>query len=376
MNRFGSAIMLCAGCAAVWAQDDFVQGAEARGRLVIPVTLNGAGPFAFLVDTCLPRPVITPQSATYLRLPFEGDTVVRVKSVVCGPIPDHAESMAVEDLTELSQRLGIELAGLLPAHQPGFEVTIDFEAAQVRWARIETDPVPGQEGTQPPALKVDSSGAPCVGVLFGGQHLRSLRVDSAAADGLALNAADLEAIGALRAGTPWLTPDGEPAKGRASAPPSGTRLRIAEIKVGGVTIENPVCLVLGDDESGYLGVGLLRLFRIGLAYEAGRFRAEPLHGDALSDPPLSGYGLALDRFIEGFWTVRVAKGSPAHDAGLRTGDVLLKAGDLALDAAGQTPGAFAKEIERRLLAAPGTTLEVRARGKEDRTVVLTAQTLL
>lgn len=376
MNRFAWVIVLCVGCSAVWAQDDFVQGAEARGRLVLPVTLNGAGPFAFLLDTCLARPVITPQAATYLRLPFEGETVVRVKSVVCGPIPDHAESMAVEDLTELSQRLGIELGGLLPAHQPGFEVTIDFEAAQVRWARIETDPVPGQEGTQPPVLKVDPSGAPCVGVLFGGEHLRSLRIDSAAADGLALNAADLEAMGALRAGTPWLTPDGQQAKGRASTPPAGTRLRIPQIKVGGVTIENPVCLVLDKDEPGYLGVGLLRLFRIDLAYEAGRFQAEPLRGNALSDPPLSGCGIALDRFTEGYWTIRVAKDSSAHDAGLRTGDVLLKIGDLVLDNAGQTPGAFAKEIERRLLAAPGTTLEVRARGKEDRTVVLTAQTLL
>jgi len=376
MSRFGWIVLLWAGCHAVWAQDDFVQGAEARGRLVIPVTLNGSGPFAFLLDTCLPRPVITPQAATYLRLPFEGDTIVHVKSVICGSIPDHGESMAVEDLTDLSQRLGIELAGLLPAHQPGFEVKIDFESAQVRWVRLETEAVSGQEGTQPPSLKVDSVGAPCASVLLCGQHLRALRIDSAAADGLALNTADLEAIGALRAGTPWLTPDGEPAKGRASAPPPGTRLRIAQLKVGGVTIENPVCLVLGENEPGYLGVGLLRLFHIGLAYEAGRFQTEPLRGNALSDPPLSGYGIALDRLTEGYWTIRVAKGSPAHDAGLRTGDVLLKIGDLALETAGQTPGAFAKEIERRLLAAPGTTLEVRARGKEDRTVALTAQTLL
>ena len=349
---------------------------DARGRIVVPVTVNAAGPFAFLLDTCLSRPVITPATATYLRLPVESENLVQVKSVVCGPIPEHGETMAVEDLTDLSQRLGVELAGILPAHQPGFEVVFDFEAAQVRWNRFESAEPPASEGAKPPTLKVDNSGAPCVGVLLCGQHLRELRIDTVAVDGLALPASDLEAIGALRAGAPWLSADGSQEKGRASAPPAGTRLRIAQLKVGGVTVENPVCLVLNDGEPGYIGLGLLRLFRLGLAYEAGRLQVEPLHGAALTDPPLSGYGLSLDHFVEGYWTVRVGKHSPAHEAGLRTGDVLLKVGDLALEAAGQTPGSFAKEIERRLLAATGTTLEVRARGKEDRTVMLTAQPLL
>ncbi len=375
---------LLLGAWAAVAQEDALQAIEARGRLIVPVTINEDGPFSFLLDTCLGNPVITPQTAQYLNLPFEGSEVVRAAAFGCAAIPPHEERLAVEDLGVLSRQLGVELAGLLPAQRPGFEAHLTFEPPRVWWTPLEnpgpetaeTPEIlggPEQAGTQ--SLKVDAEGAPCVPVLLEGKHLRMLRLDTASSDMLALSAADLEAVGALKSGMARLSPEGRLEKSPRGMPQPGARVRLGALQFGGLRIEGVVCRVLAENEPGQVGTGLLRHFRVGLAFEAGRVRLEPLHTGPLTAAPLSGFGIALDLFEAGAWTIRVVKDSPAHDAGLRTGDVLLRVGEVALDAAGQVPGAYARELERQLSAPPGTTVEIRARGKEDRTVTLTSVTM-
>ncbi len=39
------------------------------GRLLVPVTINGQGPFRFVLDTGANRSVLTPQLAAHLSLP-------------------------------------------------------------------------------------------------------------------------------------------------------------------------------------------------------------------------------------------------------------------------------------------------------------------
>lgn len=366
--------LLVAAVAA--AEESGLRPVEARSRIIVPVMIDERGPFSFLFDTALAAPVVTPAVASYLNATVSGQDQVQLKNIEFGSITAHDETALVRELAVLSQSLGLELAGLLPAHQAGHEVQFDFETPSVAWAPLDKGDLEKPESQEPPVLSVDAAGAPCARVLLNGKYLRSLRIDTVSPDTVALPAADLEAIEAIKPKQRRILPDGTLQAEAEGTPSPGTLLRLQRLSVAGATVEQPVCRVLEAGAPGYIGVGLLRAFRVALAYESGLFRLEPLQSGTLSNPPVGDFGIALSYWQEGHWRILVAPGSPAHEAGLRTEDALLKVGDLALDNAANTPGALAKEIERRLFAAPGASLEVRARGGEDRTVLLAARPAL
>lgn len=288
----------------------------ARGRILISTWLNGSGPYPFLLDACLQSPVISPGLAQTLGLPLHGQSanVVDVESLVVADLPAHPVEMPVADLTALSARLGTPLAGLMPAQQPGLELTIDLEHARAAWRPLEQSTLPKAARTIP--LKIAAGGAPTVSVLLNGKHLRHLALDIACPDAIALPETELRAIGAWDGGAPLMvmhTADGQALR----------YLRLAQFRVDDAGMDDPVCAVLPPGSMGRLGIGFLTLFRVTMNFEHGLMGLERSDARVFRDAPVTGTGVGLGYYHEGLWRLDVMEGSPAHQGGLRPGDCLL-----------------------------------------------------
>jgi predicted aspartyl protease len=132
--------------------DDLVsslQLGDLENRLTVPVQLNAAGPFRFVIDTGAERSVVSRELASHLRLvaghrvPMTTMTESSVVNTVIVPslvIPAVGERKAIEAPALEAQHIGA--AGLLGLDTlEGRRVTIDFDAGTmaVRPARTRTE---------------------------------------------------------------------------------------------------------------------------------------------------------------------------------------------------------------------------------------------
>ena len=346
-----------------------VTGESVRGRILVPVRFGKLGPFPFLLDLSIRHPVVDAKLAASAGLPRAEIGEGRVEAPVflarvlrCGTLPPREALLAGVDLSALSARLGRPIAGLWPAQQPGLEVEIDVAAAKVRWRGFSESALAEDDEAAPMTLAED--GAPRVSVRVLGKAPRTLALDLSRGDRIALSDATLAELGVLRGDTPRLR-----ILGGATA---SIQCRLPLLTVGGVDFSDLICTVVPDDGEERLGLGVLRHFRITLNYEFGIVKFEALDGVALRDPPLAGYGLLLEARRNGFWTVRVAEGTPAHRAGMRAGDRLIALGGVRVAGVGH-------EVVSRLLSAESETLlrVIFRRGSEPaRSVTLKAEVLL
>lgn len=357
---------------------------SARGRLLVPVSINGAAPYYFLLDTAIQSPVLDRDVASYLQLPQAGEPVAaqdasgkRVQAVAVevgafqfAGMPAHEVTMGVLDLSPLSERLGRRVAGLLPAYQAGLEATIDLAAASVTWRPLGAAGLEAEDSTALP-ITLDDRGAPTALFTVNGKHALSLEIDTVHSEVVALPRDFLSRNGLLEERTQRLvTPLGG---GR-----SQTQIRLAELELSGAVVSRPVCTVLPDGEPGRVGLGFLKHFRITLGFEFGLMRLEWDGAKAVTDPPIVGYGVAPRRLSKGSWEVCVAEGSPAHRAGLRIGDYLGAVNGEALGDIGF------EAVVNRLSAEAGATVTLSVArasseapsGYDYREVTLTAEPLL
>jgi hypothetical protein len=304
----------------------------ARGRLVVPVAINGSGEYPFLLDSCLQNPVMTPEAASASGLrqeyPSVGEAgartpVVKVEGLSAAGIPAHALTVAVLDLAPLAARLGRPLSGVLPLYQPGLEVSVSFGDASVAWrpldkARLEK---PDHRTVR---MVIDDSGAPTLPVLVNQQRMLRLQIDLARAGACGLPRRALEDMNLLRNDTPRLrtiTGDGQ----------RQTQIRLQSLLAASATLNTPVCTIIEDDaEPGWVGLGFLRHFRLTLNFEYGLVRLDNARQNTFEDPPIVGCGLTPGTFDGQYWHVNVAEDSSAWNAGIRTGDVLTAVNDRPL----------------------------------------------
>ncbi len=298
----------------------------ARSCPLVPVQVNEAGPYLFLLDTCLRLPVLDAGVVAHLGLPeFSGGApspsqpaearrlTLAALRVAGLDTPD--ATCVVADLAALQQRLGVQAAGLLPAHQPGYELVLDFPARTAAWLPLDRADLTGPgDGILP--VTFDASGAPCVEAVIDGVTL-PLRIDTALADVVALGETTAPVQQAVRDARPDL---------ETMLDVTGQRIarqtRLGELSVGGAKWFSPVCACLPGDAA-RLGMGFLRQFRVTLNFEHGLAQLQRDGSSALADPPLAGFGLSLGGLAEGLWWLHVALGSPASAAGLRAGDRLV-----------------------------------------------------
>jgi hypothetical protein len=299
-----------------------VTATEARGRILVPVFLNNAGPYPFVLDAGLQHPAIDAQLAQDLALPASqaaagmGLQAVEVSVFQFAGIPPLGQTCGVLDLSPLAARLGVAVAGILPAYQPGLEITIGFDPPSVSWRNLDHATAVAADANTV-EMKLDSSGAPMIPMVLNTKFLRKVQVDLAFNGMVGLSARALTELNALQPDTPRLV---TPLAGEQPE----TQVRLAEMRVAEAVVNAPVCTVLKDTESPRLGLRFLRHFDVTMNFEHGLIRLSAKGGASFTDPPLVRYGVALDYVMEGLWHISVAEGSPAAAAGFQTGDALLE----------------------------------------------------
>lgn len=378
----GRAVLLALLCCCLgWTQAQaqraprqfLAQGESARGRVLLPVYFGNSGPYPFLLDLAVRHPVVDVAVARALPLPVaelgeedasaESPSAFLARALRCGGLPPQETMLAGVDLSGLTERLGRRVAGLWPAHQPGLEISIDFAAARITWYDFADSRLAAATSAIPMTLNDD--GAPCVPVQLLDRVAHTLPLDISESGRIALSGALLSDLGVLRGDTPRL-------RLLSPAGTATTQSRVPSVGLAGVRYANIICMVVESEGDEYVGIDLLREFRLTLNYEFGLVGFERTAGAEVADPPLSGYGLVLDVRKGGTWTVRVAEGSPAHRAGIRSGDALLA---LANQPA---VGASYEAVAAQLAAQPGTILRISYRHAAGpiRHATLTAEVLL
>jgi len=343
-----------------------VQGRLMRGRILVPVHLNGAGPHFFLLDLSTPQPVVDTRIAAQLGLRPDGETLeaddpagrpvrAQVSEAVLnyGNVPAERARLVVHDLQAISQWLGMQVAGVLPGHRPGLEVTLDFVTGVVEWRPLETALLQ-REDEHTLRMRIDEQGAPTIPVLLERRHLLQLQLDLACSGAVGLRPATLRELG-IGGDAPRL----EVLNSRQA------QVRLNELSAGGKAVLRPLCTVLPEESPDRLGLGFLEHFRLTLNYESGLCRLTPISAEAFSEPPLTGYGIAPHRMDSGYWRLHVVSPSPAAAAGIMTGDYLLgvNGGDAAHSAHAT--------VARLLSAPPGTPVALTiGRGNQRQTFQL------
>lgn len=287
-----------------------------RGHPLVSVQVNEEGPYPFLLDTCLQQPVVDVTLADLLgleRAPLSSEGAeaawrASVDEIAIDDIPAHAQTVLVTDLSPLQQKLGVPVAGILPAHQPGFEVTIDFANREAVWRPLEKAELQFTNATTF-SLKFDDTGKPQVEAVLDGAR-RTYLVDSALPDCLAVPVEDVNA---------------PPERRRRTVLDAGGESYFEEARLDRLQIGQWTCLapvVRLEAGPARLGTGFLRFFRVTLNYEYALLRLESTGPKEFEAPAQIGFGIAPTRFLNGMWSLSVVTGSPAAQAGIAPGDLL------------------------------------------------------
>ncbi len=292
----------------------------ARGRLLVPVTINGTPGFTALLDAGLLAPVVSHQALATLRIAGDATGSVALTGFELSAKVRHEGNAAAGDLAALSETLGTTIDAIAPLHQPGLEVTVDVAQGRVTYRPLN-EALLGATGDGTVPLRLREGGVPVVQVLIDGKHQRELALDLAYPGVACLSEETLMAIGLLQKDPPALRTLN--ADGRATV-----QFRLPTLRVGNTEIEAPIGeMAPGADR---LGLGALQHFEVTLNYEAGLIRWRANAGPTVPAQPLVGYGLALARLRAGQWELGVAEGSPAAEAGILPGAILAGIGNTPL----------------------------------------------
>ena len=377
-----AALLLVASTLGAYGAKAIAPITRVDGVLLVPVALNGQGPYQFMLDFEARQVVVDGDIAQSLSLGRSAVAMVEneagdsafaslspIESLDVGGLRLPANEAMVMDLSGLKSRLGTPVAGILPGRITGKTLECDFQFGRL----VVTDGAFGPAGQRAAdTIKAQlDDGPPAVMALLNGEHSRPLALDPTFAGTLALSEAALEEMGVMKENTPRLSIERVPEDG---PPPLGhTQVRIASLRVGTTEIAGPVCAVLDPTGRDRLGLGFLEHFRVTISQteSSGALWLERVGSGPLRAPAIVGYGLSLARFRDGFWHVDVAKGSPAARAGIAAGSALVRInGRIIKNLSYET-------LAARLAAGEGNEIELGLRhGDEERTVELVAERLL
>lgn len=368
------ALALCLGLAAAWPASaaDAAPGFEAfRGRIVAEAMLEGVGPYPFLLDSCLRRPVLHAGVQRYLGLPLETPpgaprdlAAAQVQRFALGALGAVPERFTVVDLTKLGRAIGTPVAGIASLHQPGYEVVIDFAGGGVRWRPLARAILDGNapDGMAVAPMRFDARGRPEVDALIGGERMLPAIIDTMHPGTLELPLGEIARLA------------GEGTARKIVIRVSGDRERTlhfaGSLAIGAALLEGVYAEAGPHGAPARIGLGALRHFEATLNFEAGRIGLSHPDGVRRALPPPSGAGLTLEAREEAGWRVGVIAGGPAADAGIQPGALLTEVDGWPVHARN------AAELEARLFAPPGAAVSVAASagGREHR-VTLTARPL-
>ena len=301
-------------------------GRRDGGSPLVEVTIDGRGPFSFILDTGASGSVLSKALADSLKLPVLGEA--RVGSPVAGGTPQPGTIVSIgrleiggarlEGMTMVAMELGFGGRGpgiqgvLSPFAFHGAVVTFDFAASQVV-VRRGALPAPdgrdvfGWDSTERlPTLPVDLPGGGHVDAHLDTGSPMTLGLPTSWIERLPL-AAKPESAGVARTVDRSFTRLSARLQGAATV----GRHRLADPEI---TFAEPI-------RTGNVGMGFLAGFRVSVDPANRRLRLDPTPPGAAKAPRPKRYGVQF-RGLEGD-TLDVAgvdSGSPAAAAGVRAGD--------------------------------------------------------
>ncbi len=320
-----------------------------RGRVFVPVWVNGVGPYPFLLDTAAPYVALDAPIAEALELPEAGEPEqlggfsarpvrVLVLDVAGSPTID-CEAYAA-DLSPMEALYGFRVAGILGLPGLPKRFRLDCSAREISAFPSEMGP----EWLEIP-FTTDPDGIMRVTVTLEGHYVREAVLDTAFAGTLSITEALLEKWGLLSEDTPRLR-----AMERGDAP-ADAQIRLGECAIGPVKVRNPLC-ALSDTGAVRIGMRLLSRFELALDRNAEMLYVRPLVALPWRDPPLYGTGVTPVERVHGFWSLVVAEDSPARMAGLVSGDLLV-----SVDGSDMAQQPF-DAVQRALAGSPGEFLDI------------------
>ncbi len=314
-------------------------------HMIIPAAVNGSKPLSFMLDTGDKYTIVDLARANKLALklgkeiPIRGTGASLTASFVENAayaipgIPGYSRPVALAlPLSDLAPRLGQDLDGILGSDFISqFVVEVDYEAHVLRLHDAERFQYSGKGEAVP--IQVDHSGHPVLSAEvtpLGGKAIRvELVLDLGAGTALALN-------------SPFVTEHALPGSGvkhvraiggaGAGGPVKGTLARVASVKIGRFTIDEPVTFFSQDqrggnatsDYQGRIGQRIASRFRIFLDYRHDRIIFEP-NAEFGTPLPQALCGFTFEALGPNYQLFRITdmlEQSPASEAGLKTGDVI------------------------------------------------------
>ncbi|MCC6143327.1 MAG: hypothetical protein IT368_05930, partial [Candidatus Hydrogenedentes bacterium] len=176
---------------AIPAEEWTTTATLARDRVLVNGNIVSIGPYAFLVDSCISHGILHEGVDLYLSLPragtaSDGTPIVVADPFEFGPMAGASQEFLVKDLTALSEITGADIGGIVPLHQPGLEVTLDFPGKKVIWRSLDQAELIDESAPGSVPLRFDAEGAPQLPVLVAGKRLVNARIDTAFGGVLAL----------------------------------------------------------------------------------------------------------------------------------------------------------------------------------------------
>lgn len=358
----------------------------------VEISINGAAPRTFLIDTGAGLTAISRELADTLGLALGGSLGIvglgggvkahsaTLASVGIGAITRKDVSCLVLDFEEMRRSMGLKVEGILGYSALNrYAVTFDFALGTLELAQNAPPRSPGAGGAR---VRMEMLGGQALvqGSVEGGER-NSFIVDTGSWVTFVPAAVGRKVAAVRRVpGVPFVGADGRVLEAEA--------VRARSISIGAARVDRPILLfatsgggndpvglTLASGERGVLGANVLMRFRVTLDYPRSELVLEPQAAqpglpapdDGLAVLGLVGPGIVLRAESRGFKVRHVVAESPAARAGVKPGDRVLAVDDRALDGLGIA------EAQQRLSGSTGSVVRLRL---PDRTVRLTRAVLL
>lgn len=303
------------------APDPYVPFLAARGKLVIPVSAAGHGPYSFLLDLGVDRPILDLVTLAELGLKAKDGDTASLTSLEVGAFTVPQAIVEAADLSRLRTVLGEPMAGVMPARFADACLAIDFSRG--RLAYLPPDTLPDLRRYSRMAVLRPEKDGPQVTLTINGGKPFSARVDLSYAGTLAVPKPLAQSLGLLEIDVPRVrfeAAEGTPA-------PDGTlQVYTESLNLAGIELRHAFCTVRETGDTPVLGTGFLKHSDLIFDFPNNRLLLAPLDSDS-TDTKEAAYGVLLGDFKDGYWTLLVAVNSPAYRAGIKPGDRLKSVDD-------------------------------------------------
>ena len=357
----------------------------AGGRLLVEATINGQGPFPFILDTG-GHAILTPEAAAQLGLKAQGKGVsygsgegstgiqyTRVDKLGIGAVELDDQPFLVLPLGYSTVERGKEppIAGLIGLELfERFAARLDYDAQQLTLWPLDGFSYHGSGTVVPLRFTEDM---PLVQAALDG-HRGIFGIDTG-------NSGDLLLFG------PWARSSGLVARYQAGLPlvsygaggaSTNYAARARSFELGSLPPQRPVARLALDragafssrSEAGNIGQSVLSRYNITFDYRRQQMILEPRANPPPRDFPRGGFG-ATKNAAEHFTVNAVISGGPAAAAGMQVGDRILAVDGIGADAIG------GDELGDKLRQPPGTPLRLSVQhGEERREINLTLKEML